>query len=164
MVKGAVKSIWQGVSQGNKALKGGDFKQVGGEFLFEDGVLEKVHRMRNTRDHLEVLDVKSWLDIGEGDLERLEAGGGGLEGSGDEVRGVRKRWSRGMKEKEKEKEGKRSASWGRVRAASWKRGEKEGKAGSSGTVTPEEKVIVAERIDEKIPEKIPEEAPAVKAI
>jgi hypothetical protein len=33
----SVQSIFQGLSTGKKALKGGDFKQVGGEFLFENG-------------------------------------------------------------------------------------------------------------------------------
>ena len=33
----SVQSIFQGLSTGRKALKGGDFKQVGGEFLFENG-------------------------------------------------------------------------------------------------------------------------------
>ena len=32
-----VSSIWQGLSQGTKALKGGDFWQVGGEFVGVDG-------------------------------------------------------------------------------------------------------------------------------
>ena len=36
----SVQSIFQGLSTGKKALKGGDFKQVGGEFLFENGECE----------------------------------------------------------------------------------------------------------------------------
>jgi hypothetical protein len=112
----SVQSIFQGISTGNKALKGGDFKQVGGEFLFEDGKCVWAHRMRNTRDHMEVHALMGVL---------------GMEGRSGVVR---KRWSHSVKmakemgkvkdgEKEKEKK-----SWGRGRSKSKvsKAGSKEG--------------------------------------
>jgi len=105
----SVQSIFQGLSTGNKALKGGDFKQVGGEFLFEDGKCVWAHRMRNTRDHMEIGALKGVL---------------GLEGRQGVVR---KRWSHSVKmakEMGKGKEGKEGKEvkegkiWGRGRSKS----------------------------------------------
>ncbi|KAF2867586.1 AhpC/TSA antioxidant enzyme-domain-containing protein [Massariosphaeria phaeospora] len=105
----SVQSIIQGLKTGNKALKGGDFKQVGGEFLFENGQCVRVHRMRNTRDHLEVEQVRVLL---------------GLDGVKPPLR---KRWSHSIKHM---KEGRtRSSSWGRVRSKS--RGAKEQEVGKT---------------------------------
>lgn len=87
---GAVSSILQGLRQGSGALKGGDIKQVGGEFLFIDGKVEWAHRMRNTRDHAEITELRTVLGLGE---ERTP---------------IRKRWSTGIKELSR-----RSGSWGR---------------------------------------------------
>lgn len=56
-------------------LRGGDFRQVGGEFLFENGKVTWCHRMRNTRDHAEIPDLRKHL---------------GLDG---EEKPVKKRWS-----------------------------------------------------------------------
>src|SRR6266487_3350361 len=53
-----VKSIYQGVKSGRGALKGGDIKQVGGEFMFEDGNVVWCHRMPNTRGHTEVIELR----------------------------------------------------------------------------------------------------------
>ena len=110
----SVQSIVQSLKTGNKALKGGDFKQVGGEFLFEDGECVWVHRMRNTRDHAEIPDLRRKI---------------GLE---DAKPPMRKRWSHGIKELKSGKP--RSASWGRARSKS--KGTKES---SVGTKTPEER-------------------------
>lgn len=93
----SVQSVMQGLKTGNKALKGGDFKQVGGEFLFEDGKPVWVHRMRNTRDHTEIEDLRGVL---------------GLDGARPPLR---KRWSHGVKEDAGRK---RSSSWGRLRSLS----------------------------------------------
>jgi hypothetical protein len=109
----SVQSIMQGIKTGNKALKGGDFKQVGGEFLFEEGKCVWVHRMKNTRDHSEVTEVRRQVGL-------------------DETRPpMRKRWSHSVKKattEGKEKEGiagrMRSASWGKVRVRSKSRGAK----------------------------------------
>lgn len=52
--KNVLQSMGQVVTSGNNAFKGGDLKQVGGEFLFEDGKVIWCHRMRHTRDHSEI--------------------------------------------------------------------------------------------------------------
>ena len=74
----SLKSIMQGLRSGpRKAMKGGDYDRVGGEFLFEsrkekeesslvsgDERREKVvwcHRMKTTRDHTEADDLKRLL-------------------------------------------------------------------------------------------------------
>jgi hypothetical protein len=109
----SVQSIFQGISTGRKALKGGDFKQVGGEFLFENGECTWVHRMKTTRGHAEVSDVRHLL---------------GLD---DRRPPMRKRWSHSVK-KEKQ-QNRRSMSWGRLRSKS--KGMKD--LEKSGSVTPE---------------------------
>ena len=63
LVTNVVKSIYQGVMSGRGALRGGDYKQVGGEFLFEDGVVSWCHRMRNTRDHAEIAVLRRVLGV-----------------------------------------------------------------------------------------------------
>ncbi|KAK9350927.1 AhpC/TSA antioxidant enzyme-domain-containing protein [Lipomyces doorenjongii] len=67
-VKG-ISQILKRIPAGD-GLKGGDIKQIGGEFLFEvqGSVLEPVwcHRMRNTRDHTEVPALRRVLGL-EGD-------------------------------------------------------------------------------------------------
>ncbi|KAI9753057.1 MAG: hypothetical protein M4579_005356 [Chaenotheca gracillima] len=67
-----VTSVVQGLRQGTGATKAGDVKQVGGEFLFEDGVVTWCHRMRNTRDHAEVpkLRLVMGLDGAEKEEEK----------------------------------------------------------------------------------------------
>ena len=109
MLLTSMQSIVQGIKTGNKALKGGDLKQVGGEFLFQDGRCVWVHRMRNTRDHAEVPHLRRLL---------------GLD---DTKPPLRKRWSHGIKNiKEKQ----RGASWGRGRSKS--------KVEKEGSKTPEQ--------------------------
>jgi hypothetical protein len=110
----SVQSVVQSLKTGDKALKGGDFKQVGGEFLFEDGKVKWVHRMRNTRDHAEIEDLRRVI---------------GLD---DQKPPMRKRWSHKVDDK---KEGRmRSKSWGRARSKS--KSKKEGSL--TGSITPEE--------------------------
>ncbi|KAF9692748.1 hypothetical protein EKO04_009094 [Ascochyta lentis] len=109
----SVQSIFQGLSTGRKALKGGDFKQVGGEFLFENGECTWVHRMKTTRGHAEVSDIRTLL---------------GLD---DRRPPMRKRWSHSIKQEKQQN--RRSMSWGRLRSKS--RGAKE--AQKSGSATPE---------------------------
>ncbi|PWW73531.1 hypothetical protein C7212DRAFT_353877 [Tuber magnatum] len=41
--------------------KGGDYQQNGGEWMWENGELVWCHRMKSTRDHLEVKDLKEAL-------------------------------------------------------------------------------------------------------
>ena len=60
----AVQSIFQELRSGKKMLSGGDFWQVGGEFIFEtDGHVSWCHRMRNTRDHAEMPVLKKQLQM-----------------------------------------------------------------------------------------------------
>lgn len=60
---------WQSIVQGLKrvgegdVLKAGDMRQVGGEFLVEGGKVSWCHRMRNTRDHAEISELRSVLGI-----------------------------------------------------------------------------------------------------
>lgn len=121
----SVQSIFQGLSTGRKALKGGDFKQVGGEFLFEGGECTWVHRMRTTRGHCEVEEIRALV---------------GLDGTRPPMR---KRWSHGIKQPQDHGQ-RRSLSWGRLRSKS--KGAKDGLSGlgrgragksNSGSATPE---------------------------
>lgn len=98
MLINSVQSIFQGLSTGKNALKGGDMKQVGGEFLFENGECMWAHRMKTTRGHAEVSELRTLI---------------GLDGSRPPLR---KRWSHGIKENNTEK--RRSISWGRLRSLS----------------------------------------------
>lgn len=59
----AFSSFLQAVTAGRNTLRGGDFWQVGGEFLFENGTVTKTHRMTTTRDHSEMDELKSWLGL-----------------------------------------------------------------------------------------------------
>ena len=61
-----ISSIIQGIRSGRGAVKGGDVKQVGGEFLFEDEKVVWCHRMRNTRDHAEVEELKRIVGLEPG--------------------------------------------------------------------------------------------------
>jgi hypothetical protein len=97
MLINSVQSVFQGLKTGKNALKGGDMKQVGGEFLFENGECTWVHRMRNTRDHTDVTELRNLL---------------GLDGTRPPMR---KRWSHDVKDTKMEK---RSMSWGRLRSKS----------------------------------------------
>lgn len=90
LVSGMVKSIAQGLKRigSGDVLQAGDMKQVGGEFLLEitggdtplanskpgNESLKKVevtwcHRMKNTRDHAELPEIKKVLG-----LEKVEGG------------------------------------------------------------------------------------------
>lgn len=70
-----LQSILRTVSAGRDALKGGDFKQIGGEFLFESGEVKWCHRMENTRDHAELEVLREVLGVEE------EKKGGGEAGA-----------------------------------------------------------------------------------
>lgn len=95
-----VQSIFQSLASGRKAFKGGDYWQVGGEFLFENGEAKWSHRMSNTRDHAEVPQIRKQLGLDEEGvprrnkrfsmLEGLEGTGLGRRLSGDRSRS----WSR----------------------------------------------------------------------
>jgi hypothetical protein len=125
MLINSVQSIFQGLGTGKNALKGGDFKQVGGEFLFENGECTWVHRMKTTRGHSEVSDLRNLL---------------GLDGTRPPMR---KRWSHGIKETKPDR---RSMSWGRLRSKS--RGVKGAERdGTRKSTTPE-------KVEEEDPKKL----------
>lgn len=59
----AVSSFLQELKSGRNMLSGGDFRQVGGEFLFQNGKVTWCRRMRNTRDHAEIPLVRQQLGL-----------------------------------------------------------------------------------------------------
>ncbi|KAI4225514.1 MAG: hypothetical protein L6R36_003863 [Xanthoria steineri] len=58
-----IRSIYQNLKAGRSAFKGGDYFQVGGEFIFDDGGVTWCHRMKNTRDHAEVPELRRQLGL-----------------------------------------------------------------------------------------------------
>ena len=73
-------------------MKGGDYWQVGGEFLFENGQVTWCHRMKNTRDHAALSDLRKKLGLDE-ELppSRTKSWGKGLTRS---LSNRRQSWSR----------------------------------------------------------------------
>ena len=74
MSKITLRSIWQELKSGRQMLTGGDYSQVGGEFIFDvsaDGAVSPVwaKRMRNTRDHAELSEIKSVLGAPTKEME-----------------------------------------------------------------------------------------------
>ena len=61
LLQAMVASFFQELSSGTKMLRGGDFRQVGGEFIFDEGKAIWCHRMRNTRDHAEIPKLQQVL-------------------------------------------------------------------------------------------------------
>ncbi|KAL9049081.1 MAG: hypothetical protein Q9162_007396 [Coniocarpon cinnabarinum] len=58
-----IKSLLQGITAGRQALKGGNFAQMGGEFLFENNQVVWCYKMKNTRDHTEIEDLKGIMGV-----------------------------------------------------------------------------------------------------
>lgn len=58
-----LQSIVKTIASGRDAFKGGDVKQIGGEYLFEGGEVRWCHRMENTRDHAEVEVLREVLGL-----------------------------------------------------------------------------------------------------
>ncbi|KAL8702832.1 MAG: hypothetical protein Q9201_004000 [Fulgogasparrea decipioides] len=58
-----VRAIYQALKAGRDAFRGGDYSQVGGEFVFENGQVTWCHRMKNTRDHAEVPEMRRQLGL-----------------------------------------------------------------------------------------------------
>ena len=79
----AVRSFFQELRSGRNMLGGGDFRQVGGELLFSNDKVIWCHRMKNTRDHAEIPEVRKQLRLDEPQHE----------GSDEETPRARKRWS-----------------------------------------------------------------------
>lgn len=67
ITKGSGSIVWSSVvnmfGSGTGAWKGGKVSQNGGEWSFEGGELRWCHRMRNTRDHVEVKELKEVLGL-----------------------------------------------------------------------------------------------------
>lgn len=57
LVGGTLSSAWNIVKSGAVNGKGGAYGQNGGEWFFDGGELRWCHRMRNTRDHVEVEEI-----------------------------------------------------------------------------------------------------------
>lgn len=91
-----IKSAFRGIKTGRKALRGGDFSQVGGEFLFEaDGSVSWCHRMETTRDHAEIPEIRHRLGLdGERVPVRRRWTSLGQTGLGRTMSNKRHSWSR----------------------------------------------------------------------
>ena len=64
IVAGTLKSMGNMIKAGTGGLKGGDYGQNGGEWVWDEhGKLIWCRRMRNTRDHAEVSEVKEVLGM-----------------------------------------------------------------------------------------------------
>ncbi|TKA63290.1 hypothetical protein B0A49_11103 [Cryomyces minteri] len=50
-------------TDGRKKFRGGNWLQIGGEFLFQDGEVVWCHRMRNYRGHAEISQLRRVLEI-----------------------------------------------------------------------------------------------------
>ena len=77
-------SFMQEIRSGRKMLSGGDFRQVGGEFLFSGDKVTFCKRMKNTRDHAEISEIRKQLG-----LDRDSKGTNGNEKQSP----AKKRWS-----------------------------------------------------------------------
>jgi len=104
MISSSISSFLLGLRSGRHMLSAGDFWQVGGEFIFEEGKVTWCHRMRNTRDHAETLEVQKQfgLDSEKGPI-RKRWSTGLTEGLGRRLSNKRQSWSgltsRGRNEK-----------------------------------------------------------------
>lgn len=58
-----IRAVYQSLKAGRDAFKGGDYWQVGGEFLFENAQVSWCHRMKNTRDHAEIPETRRQLGL-----------------------------------------------------------------------------------------------------
>jgi hypothetical protein len=74
ILSGVFRSVVQGVRSGTGATKGGDIKQVGGEFMFDEGKVVWCHRMKNTRDHSEIPELQRVLGLKAGSYEKPTEG------------------------------------------------------------------------------------------
>ncbi|KXL51097.1 hypothetical protein M433DRAFT_73573 [Acidomyces richmondensis BFW] len=71
LLAGSMSSMWTMLRSRN-IWKGGAFEQNGGEWIFVDGEVRWCHRMRSTRDHAEVWEVRKalGLEVKEGEVKR----------------------------------------------------------------------------------------------
>lgn len=68
--KNTVETTWlfeqfrqMAATKGRKKWKSGNWLQIGGEFLFENGQVVWCHRMKNYRNHAEIETLKRVLEI-----------------------------------------------------------------------------------------------------
>ncbi|MCJ1272254.1 hypothetical protein MMC21_000040 [Puttea exsequens] len=93
-----LQSIVQEFRSGRYMLSGGDYRQVGGEFVFEGGRVSWCHRMRNTRDHAALGELRRQLglDGGVGVVRRERWSTSGLgQGLGRRLSERRRSWGVG---------------------------------------------------------------------
>lgn len=100
-----VRAIFQSIKAGRGAFKGGDYWQVGGEFLFEDGGASWCHRMKNTRDHAEIPETRRQLGLDGAKPPLRKTFSSGIRRSSSQLQrrlsDRRKSWSRSRDRAEK---------------------------------------------------------------
>ncbi|KAL8796563.1 MAG: hypothetical protein Q9182_007355 [Xanthomendoza sp. 2 TL-2023] len=100
-----VRAGYQVLKAGRSAFKGGDYWQVGGEFIFEDGHVTWCHRMKNTRDHAEVPEIRRQLGLDGARPPLRKTFSSGIRRSssqlGRKLSDRRKSWSRSRDRTEK---------------------------------------------------------------
>ena len=126
-----IRAIYQGLRAGRDALKGGDYFQVGGEFLFDDGEVTWCHRMKNTRDHSEIPVMRKVIGLDGARPPARKTFSSGIRRSSSQL-------GRRLSDKRK--------SWSRSR-------DRTGKASPEGSVM--EKVTEDQRL-EQAGEKVPD--------
>lgn len=100
-----VRAIYQNLKAGRSAFKGGDYWQVGGEFLLEDGQVSWCHRMRNTRDHTEIPEIRRQVGLDGANPPLRKTFSSGIRRSSSQLQrrlsDRRKSWSRSRDRTEK---------------------------------------------------------------
>ncbi|KAL9026883.1 MAG: hypothetical protein Q9196_004518 [Gyalolechia fulgens] len=100
-----VRAIYQTIKAGRGAFKGGNYWQVGGEFLFEDGGVSWCHRMQNTRDHTEIPETRRLLGLDGAKPPSRKTFSSGIRRSSSQLQrrlsDRRKSWSRSRDRAEK---------------------------------------------------------------
>ncbi|KAL8648808.1 MAG: hypothetical protein Q9226_005836 [Calogaya cf. arnoldii] len=100
-----IRAIYQNLKAGRSAFKGGDYWQVGGEFIFDDGEVTWCHRMKNTRDHVEVPELRRQLGLDGAKPPLRKTFSSGIRRSsselGRQLSDRRKSWSRSRDRTEK---------------------------------------------------------------
>ncbi|KAL9019998.1 MAG: hypothetical protein Q9185_002737 [Variospora sp. 1 TL-2023] len=100
-----VRSVYQNLKAGRSAFRGGNYWQVGGEFLLEDGRASWCHRMRNTRDHTEIPETRRQLGLDGAQPPLRKTFSSGIRRSSSQLQrrlsDRRKSWSRSRDRTEK---------------------------------------------------------------
>ena len=65
LIAQTANSMYNILTNGRKGFQGGDFSQNGGEWLYEGGKVAWCRKMKNTRDHAEVKELKKTLGMSE---------------------------------------------------------------------------------------------------